>query len=188
LILRQPNCAFAVMTAVVAYAVMSLLMTSAPLAMYACGFEFQHSATVIQLHIFGMFAPSFFTGHLIQRLGVMRVIMAGILLNIICVATHLAGISFVHFGIGLLVLGVGWNFMFIGATTLLTDTHRPSERGKVQGFNDLAIFATVALAAFSSGNLLHFFGWDVINYGVLPVLVLVLIVSLRAAYRATARA
>lgn len=187
-ILRQPECAFAMMTAVVAYAVMSLLMTSAPLAMQACGFEFEHSATAIQLHIFGMFAPSFFTGHLIGRFGTVRVIMAGILVNIVCVAIHLAGIGFGNFGIGMLLLGIGWNFMFIGATTLLTETHHPSERGKVQGFNDFMVFATVALAAFSSGNLLHFFGWDVLNYGVLPVLVLVLIASVGMRLRARVEA
>ena len=91
-------------------------------------------------------------------------------LNIVCVGVDLAGIAFLNFGIGLFLLGVGWNFMFIGATTLLTETHEPSERAKVQGFNDFLIFATIATAALSSGNLLHYFGWEVVNYGVLPFL------------------
>lgn len=187
-ILRQPACAFAIVAAIVAYAVMSLLMTSAPLAMQACGFEFAQSATAIQLHIFGMFAPSFFTGQLISRFGVMRVITAGIVVNMVCAAIHLAGIEFAHFSVGMLLLGIGWNFMFIGATTLLTETHRPAERGKVQGFNDFVVFATVAVAAFSSGNLLHFFGWDVLNYGVLPVLAIILAFSLAVRPQARAEA
>ena len=176
-ILLQPRCAFAVMTAVVAYGVMSLLMTATPLAMVECGFGFNDSATVIQLHILGMFAPSFITGWLIQRFGTLNVIMAGIALNIVCVAINLAGIEFVNFSTALLLLGVGWNFMFIGATNLLTQTHEPSERGKVQGFNDFAIFATVALSAFSSGNLLYWFDWETVNFGVVPFLALVLLAA-----------
>jgi len=169
-ILKQPKCMVAVSSAFIAYGVMSLLMTSTPLAMQACGFTFDASATVIQLHILGMFLPSFFTGSLVKKFGSIRVILAGVLINIVCVGVDLAGIHFLNFGIGLFLLGVGWNFMFIGATTLLTETHEPSERAKVQGFNDFLIFATIATAALSSGNLLHYFGWDVVNYGVLPFL------------------
>ncbi len=174
-ILKQPKCLMAVSSAFIAYGVMSLLMTSTPLAMQACGFDFNSSATVIQAHILGMFLPSFFTGHLVKRFGAVQIILTGILINIICVAVDLHGIHFLNFASGLFLLGVGWNFMFIGATTLLTETHEPSERAKVQGFNDFLIFGTIALAAFGSGNLLHNFGWEIVNYGVLPFLVALLV-------------
>ena len=130
-ILAQPKCMLAVSAAFIAYGVMALLMTSTPLAMQACGFLFDDSATVIQAHIIGMFAPSFFTGNLIKRFGTVRIIFVGILINIVCVGVDLQGIAFMNFGIGLFLLGVGWNFMFIGATTLLTETHDASERSKV---------------------------------------------------------
>ncbi|MGY9057872.1 MAG: MFS transporter [Alphaproteobacteria bacterium] len=174
-ILAQPKCMLAVAAAFISYGVMGLLMTSTPLAMHGHGFEFDHSATVIQLHIIGMFAPSFITGNLIKRFGSVRIIFVGILINIICVGIDLNGTTFYNFGAGLFLLGVGWNFMFIGATTLLTETHEPSERAKVQGFNDFLVFGTITVAAVSSGNLLHYFGWDVVNYGVLPFLAAILV-------------
>ena len=173
-ILAQPKCMLAVSAAFIAYGVMALLMTSTPLAMQACGFLFDDSATVIQAHIIGMFAPSFFTGNLIKRFGTVRIIFVGILINIVCVGVDLQGITFMNFGIGLFLLGVGWNFMFIGATTLLTETHDASDRSKVQGFNDFLTFGTITLAAIGSGNLLHEFGWEIVNYGVLPFLVAIL--------------
>lgn len=185
-ILKQPKCMMAVCSAFIAYGVMSLLMTSTPLAMQACGFDFNASATVIQAHILGMFLPSFFTGNLVKRFGAVQVILLGIVINIICVAVDLQGIHFMNFAIGLFLLGIGWNFMFIGATSLLTETHEPSERAKVQGFNDFLIFATIAASALSSGNLLHYFGWEVVNYGVLPLLLGVLVFVLWQA-RAEAR-
>ena len=169
-ILKQPKCAVAVISAFVAYGIMALLMTSTPLAMAACGFVFDDSKWVIQAHIFGMFAPSFFTGDIVKRIGSLNVILIGALLNIVAVASHLRGIEFENFAIGLFILGVGWNFMFIGATTLLTETYRPEERAKVQGFNDFLIFGTVALAALSSGQLLAAFDWSVVNYGVVPLI------------------
>ena len=153
-ILLQPKCAVAVVTGFVAYGVMALLMASRPLAMANCGFEFVDSKWVIQAHIIGMFAPSFVTGDIIKKLGVLNVILMGAALNISAVIAHLLGAGFENFVIGLLVIGVGWNFMFIGATTLLTETYQPEERAKVQGFNDFLIFATVAIAALSSGQLL----------------------------------
>ena len=177
-ILAQPKCFVAVVTAFVAYGVMGLLMTSTPLAMAGHGFPFDDAATVISLHIVGMFAPSFFTGNLIAKFGALQIVLVGILINIICVGVDLSGIHFMNFSTGLFLLGVGWNFMFIGATTLLTEVHTTSERAKVQGFNDFLIFGTITVAAVSSGNLLHFFGWDVVNYGVLPLLCLVLILVL----------
>ncbi len=174
-ILAQPKCMVAVITAFVAYGVMSLLMTSTPLAMAGCGFAFSDSSLVISAHIIGMFAPSFFTGNLISRFGTLRIMLVGVLINVICVAVDLAGLHFLNFAVGLFLLGVGWNFMFIGATTLLTETHEPSERAKIQGFNDFLIFGTITVAAVSSGNLLHYFGWTMVNYGVLPFLCLVLL-------------
>lgn len=174
-ILAQPKCMVAVITAFVAYGVMSLLMTSTPLAMAGCGFAFADSSLVISAHIIGMFAPSFFTGNLIARFGALKIMLVGVLINVICVSVDLAGLHFLNFALGLFLLGVGWNFMFIGATTLLTETHEPSERAKIQGFNDFLIFGTITVAAVSSGNLLHYFGWTIVNYGVLPFLCLVLL-------------
>ncbi len=177
-ILAQPKCFVAIITAFVSYGVMSLLMTSTPLAMIACGFEFSDSAMVISAHVIGMFAPSFFTGNLIIRHGPLKIILIGVIINVICVGVDLAGVHIANFAIGLFLLGVGWNFMFIGATTLLTEVHSPSERAKIQGFNDFLIFGTITMAALSSGNLLHFFGWQIVNYGVLPFLVAVLLLVL----------
>ena len=171
-ILRQPRCAVAVIAAFVAYGVMALLMASTPLAMANCGFDFVDSKWVIQAHIIGMFAPSFFTGDIIRKFGVLNVILIGAVLNIVAVIAHLSGAEFENFIIGLLVIGVGWNFMFIGATTLLTETYRPEERAKVQGFNDFLIFATVAISALSSGQLLNAFDWQTVNYGVSPLICL----------------
>lgn len=169
-ILAQPKCAVAVIAAFVSYGVMALLMTSTPLAMAACGFEFVDSKWVIQAHIIGMFAPSFFTGNLINRFGALNIILIGAVLNVGAVGAHLGGIDFSNFVVGLLTVGVGWNFMFIGATSLLTETYRPEERAKVQGFNDFLIFGTVAIAALSSGHLLAAFDWDTVNYGVAPLI------------------
>ena len=154
---------------------MALLMTSTPLAMLNCGFEFSDSKWVIQAHIIGMFAPSFFTGDIIKKFGALNVILCGAVLMMAAVTAHLSGIEFTNFTAGLLLVGVGWNFMFIGATTLLTDTYRPEERAKVQGFNDFLIFATVATAALSSGHLLNAFDWDVVNYGVAPLLAIAVV-------------
>jgi len=172
-ILRQPHCIVALLSGVFGYATMSLVMTSTPLAMFGCGFGFTDSATVIQLHIFAMFVPSFFTGNLIRRYGALNIIGIGVAVNLACVAFNLAGIAFFNFAIALALLGVGWNFMFIGATTLLTTVHMPAERAKVQGLNDFIMFATTASAAFSSGGILNLLGWEVVNLAVVPLLGLV---------------
>ncbi len=187
-ILAQPKCAVAVVSAFVSYSVMALLMTSTPLAMAGCGFAFVDTKWVIQGHIIGMFAPSFFTGDIIKRLGALNVILIGAALYIAAVIGNLGGVSFENFFFGLLTIGVGWNFMFIGATTLLTETHRPEERAKVQGFNDFLIFATVALAALSSGQLLAAFDWATVNMGVAPLLGLavVCVLALKAKQSRTA--
>lgn len=172
-IARQPTFILAVAAAITAYVVMNLLMTATPLAMVACGFGFEQSAFVIQGHVLGMFAPSFFTGHLISRFGTMRVIGAGAGLLMGCIALHLSGIELVHFTLGLIALGVGWNFMFIGATALLTHAYRPAEKAKVQGLNDLLLFFCVALSATSSGALHEWIGWQAMN-----LIALVMILSL----------
>src|SRR5690606_30307751 len=133
LIARQPEFLVAVLSAVVAYGVMNLLMTATPLAMSACALPFGDAAFVIQWHVIGMFAPSFFTGTLIKRFGVLNIMLLGVVLSLGCVAAALSGVELAHFWLALVLIGVGWNFMFIGATTLLTECHSPSERGKVQG-------------------------------------------------------
>jgi len=174
-IARQPRFVVAALSALVGYGTMNLIMTATPLAMHHSGFVFADTAFVIQGHVLAMFAPSFFTGALIDRFGVVRIIATGTLLLCACVIVNVSGVTLPVFITGLVLLGVGWNFMFIGATTLLTDSYYPAEKAKSQGFNDLLLFGTVAATAFSSGVLHHALGWDVLNYGVLPPLVLVLV-------------
>ncbi|BBK37138.1 MFS transporter [Allostella sp. ATCC 35155] len=173
-IARQPTFVVAVLGGMVGYAVMSLVMTSTPIAMAACNLPFEDSALVIQWHALGMYVPAFFTGHLIHRFGVINVMLAGIALNVACVAINLSGIDLFHFWTGLLLLGVGWNFVFVGATTLLTRTHTQAERAKVQSLNDFLVFGLVTVASFSSGALLQNIGWAAVNIGVAPLLVAVL--------------
>ena len=167
-IVKQPAFVSAAFCSVVAYALMNLVMTSAPLAMRICGFQPVDSNFVIQWHIVGMYLPSFFTGWLIARLGVARIVVAGLALLAGAAATGLAGIGLAHFSIGLIVLGVGWNFAFIGASAMVLETHRPSERNKVQAFNDFLVFGTMALGSFSSGQLLAVYGWASVNWVVFP--------------------
>lgn len=169
-IVRQPAFVVAVLCGMIGYGVMNLLMTATPLAMIACRHPFSDAAFVIQWHLVGMFAPSFFTGHLIQRFGVAQVIGAGVALNLVCVAVALSGIDVAHFWIALTLLGIGWNFMYVGATTLLTETHQPSERAKAQGVNDMAIFVTMVASSLSSGALFTYQGWQTMNYLAIPFL------------------
>ncbi len=171
-IARQPVFAVALLGAMVSYGVMNLLMTATPLAMNGGGFTFGDTAWVIQWHVLGMFAPSFFTGHLIRRFGVANVMLAGGVLLLACVVVNLSGISATHFWAALVLLGVGWNFLFIGATTLLTESYEPAEKAKVQGLNDLLVFAIVAATASTSGALHHGIGWTAMNVGVVPFVVL----------------
>ena len=171
-IVRQRIFVVAVLGAMIAYGVMNLLMTSTPLAMNHYGHSFGDTAFVIQWHVFGMFAPSFFTGHLINRLGVLRIMLVGVLVLGACVGTNVVGTTVLHFWGALLLLGLGWNFLFVGATTLLTETYTVEEKAKVQGVNDLLVFATVTLSAVSAGALHHILGWKTVNVGVVPLLVL----------------
>jgi MFS family permease len=169
-IARQPAFVVAVMSAVIGYGVMNLLMTATPLAMSACQLPFSDAAFVIQWHVIAMFAPSFFTGALIGRYGVINIMLTGVALTLSCVAFALSGLEVMHFWLALVLLGVGWNFMFIGGTTLLTECHTPAERGKVQGANDLAIFITMTASSLSSGVLFTLQGWALMNKLAVPFL------------------
>ncbi len=174
-IAANPLFVVAVLGAMFGYGIMTFLMTATPLAMRGLAYPFSTAAFVIQWHVFGMFAPSFFTGRLIEAFGVLRIMRAGALLMGACVAINLSGTAPWQFWLALLLLGVGWNFLFIGATTLLTETYRPAERAKAQAGNDFLVFTTVAAASLSAGSLHYHFGWTAVNLGVLPVLALVLI-------------
>lgn len=179
-IAANPLFLVAVLGAMFGYGTMTLLMTATPLAMQGHAHPFATTAFVIQWHVFGMFAPSFFTGALIERVGVLRVMRAGALLMVACVAVNLSGTAAWQFWLALLLLGLGWNFLFIGATTLLTETYRPEERARTQAANDFLVFTTVSAAALSAGSLHYHFGWTAVNLGVLPGLALVLIATLLA--------
>ncbi len=167
-IMAQPVFVVAVLAAAIAYGVMNLLMTATPLAMGLCGHPYSAAATVIGWHVIGMFGPSFFTGSLIKRFGVLQVMAAGALLLYVVVAIALSGIGVAHFWFALVLLGVGWNFLYIGGTTLITEACTPPERAKTQGVNDLIIFIVMATSSFSSGLLLEKSGWQLLNYLALP--------------------
>ncbi|NJN39883.1 MAG: MFS transporter, partial [Gammaproteobacteria bacterium] len=169
-IVRRPELLIAVGGAAVSYAAMVLVMTATPLAMVACAFPIRDVATVIQWHVLGMFVPSFFTGKLIRRFGTLRILLAGLALlggHVVVAAT---GVEFLDFLSALMLLGVGWNFSYIAATTLLTEVARPEERAKVQALNEFTVFALVAAASLSSGWLFHRFDWRALNLSVLPLL------------------
>lgn len=168
-IARKPRFIVAVVCGVAAYSMMNLVMTSAPLAMVMCNHSVTDATLGLQWHVLGMYAPSFFTGALIARFGLERVTGLGFALIIVAAGIGIAGISLWHFWIGLALLGVGWNFAFIGATTMVTHCHRPNERNKVQAFNDFLVFGSMAIGSFSSGQLLASFGWATVNEVVFPV-------------------
>jgi MFS family permease len=167
-ILRQPRFVTAVVAGLVSYGLMSFLMTAAPLAMVDCGLPVGMAALGIQWHILAMFAPSFVTGTLIARFGKRRITAFGLVLIAAAAAVGLSGISLGHFWLSLVLLGIGWNFGFIGATSLVTECHRPEEAPKVQAANDFLVFGSVALASFSSGKLLDAGGWETLAWLALP--------------------
>ena len=169
-IFSQPTVIVAVLCAMVSYALMSLVMTSTPLAMAHHGMSTVQAASVVRYHVLAMFAPSFVTGSLIARFGHGRIIAAGLLLLAGCGVIATAGVELMHFYGALIALGVGWNFGFIGATSLLATAHTGVERAKVQGLNDFLVFGLVAFASFSSGALLNSFGWDAVQYAMIPAL------------------
>ena len=170
-IARQPAFLIAVMSGMVGYGIMNLLMTATPLAMRSCAHPFSDAVFVIQWHVIAMFAPSFVTGSLIKRFGVHNILFTGVLLSLACVAIALSGVEVMHFWVALVLIGVGWNFMYLGGTTLLTETHTSAEKAKVQGANDMAIFITMAISSASSGWLFSAKGWELMNYGAIPFLV-----------------
>ena len=168
-IAAQPAFIVAASVAALGYAVMSLLMTATPLAMGFCGHPYSSAANVIAAHVVAMFAPSFFTGSLIKRFGVLTVMGTGVAILFACIAIGLSGQLIPHFWWALVLLGLGWNFTYIGGTTLLTETYRPSEKAKAQGANEMAISTVQALSAFSSGVLVNAHGWNTLNYVALPM-------------------
>jgi MFS family permease len=162
----------AVLGATVGYAVMNLLMTATPLAMQMCHLPYPDAAFVIEWHVIGMFAPSFVTGSLIQRFGVPQVMLSGAALMMACVAVALSGVDLMHFWSALVLLGVGWNFLYIGGTTLLTEAYEPAERAKTQGLNEVFVFGSMALSSALSGVLVTQRGWQTLNHASLPFLIL----------------
>lgn len=163
-----PQFVVAVACGIVSYGMMNMVMTSAPLAMIDCGHSVTDSALGIQWHVIAMYGPSFFTGHLISRFGVERIVATGLGLLVLAAVVGITGITVAHFWTDLVLLGLGWNFAFIGATTMVTRCHRPHERNKVQAFNDFLIFGTMAVSSFSSGQLLARFGWATVNEVIFP--------------------
>jgi MFS family permease len=167
-IMRQPKFIASVISALVAYGLMSFVMTAAPMAMVACGHSVGDAALGIQWHVLAMYGPSFFTGKLIERFGKETVTVTGLGLTALAAIVGLSGLSVAHFWIALVLLGLGWNLGFIGATALVTDCYRPEERVKVQAANDFLVFGSVAIASFSSGGLVSHGGWAMVNWMVFP--------------------
>ena len=181
-IVRQPRFIAAALCGIIAYPMMNLVMTSAPLAMKICGLSVSDSNFGIQWHIVAMYGPSFFTGTLIARFGAPRIVAVGLLLEAGAAAVGLSGITAMHFWATLIILGIGWNFSFIGASALVLETHRPQERNKVQAFNDFLVFGMMAVGSFSSGQLLANYGWSAVNLVVFPPVLLGLAVLTLASW------
>lgn len=177
-LLSSPRIAVAVICATVSYALMNLVMTSTPLAVVGCGFDTGDAADIVTAHVLAMFAPSFVTGHIIARIGVEKVVGIGLFILAASGAVALTGVELANFYVALVLLGIGWNFGFIGATAMLTAAHAPEERGRMQGLNDLIVFGGVTLASFSSGGLMNCSGgtveagWQAVNLALVPFLVL----------------
>ena len=176
-IVRQPVFIVALISSMLGYGVMTLVMSATPLAMLACGFKFNDSATVIQGHVIAMFLPAFFTGHLIQKFGVLPIIITGAVIQIGCALVNLAGVDFYNFFIANIFVGLGWNFTYVGGTTLLTSTYTPSERAKVQASHDFLVYSTTALAAGLSGVLQAKAGWVLVNVASLPMMGIVILAA-----------
>jgi MFS family permease len=178
-IVTQPAYMVAAAGAIIAFGVMSFVMAASPLAIVMCGLDRTEAPVTIFVHVMGMFVPAFFTGHLIARHGVFNMMMAGIALLVAGVIVALMGVTEWHFRIALCLNGVGWNFLFVGATTLLTTTYRPAERGKAQAFNDFMVFGTTTVASLMASVVLELEGWAVLNYLALAlVLVAFLVIGL----------
>ncbi|MET3909399.1 MFS family permease [Bradyrhizobium sp. S3.3.6] len=187
-IVTQPRFIAAALCGVISYPMMNLVMTSAPLAMKMCGLSLSDSNFGIQWHIVAMYGPSFFTGALIARFGAPRIVAAGLLLEAGAAGIGLSGVTAMHFWATLIVLGIGWNFSFIGASALVLETHRPQERNKVQAFNDFLVFGMMAIGSFASGQLLANYGWSAVNMVVFPPAVLGLVALSLASWARRRRA
>jgi MFS family permease len=177
-LLRTPRIAVAVICAMVSYALMNLVMTSTPLAVVGCGFRVSDASNIVTGHVLAMFIPSFFTGHLIVRFGVEKIMGLGIAILAVAGIVAMQGVALGNFYVALILLGFGWNFGFIGATTLLASAHEPHERGRMQGLNDLLVFGGVTLASLASGGLMNCSGgtavegWTAVNMAMVPFLTL----------------
>ena len=176
-IARQPAFVVAVLAAACGYGVMNLLMTATPLAMDICGLPFADTAFILQWHVIAMFAPSFFTGGLIKRFGVLNILIVGAALMFVCIGIAVSGQTLMHFWWALVLLGLGWNFLFIGGTTLLTETYRAEEKAKVQGTNDFIVLGVQGLTSLSSGVLISNEGWTSLNTWALPVVAMTALAS-----------
>lgn len=174
-IVSQSKFIVAILSGMMGYAVMSLVMTATPLAMKHHSHVFADTSFVIQWHVLGMFAPSFFTGSLINRFGLNNIMLAGAFLGVICVMINLLGQTVMHFWVALFCLGVSWNFLYIGATDMLTETYREEEKARAQAINDFMVFSTVALASLTAGYLQNHFGWRGVNLGVIPLLGIIIV-------------
>jgi len=177
-LLKEPVIIVAIICATVAYSLMNLMMTATPLAVVGCGFQTANAADIVSAHVLAMFAPSFFTGHLIARFGVEKIIAAGLVILAAAGAVAMSGVELEHFFVALILLGIGWNFGFIGGTTLLARSHSASERGRIQGVNDAVVFGGVTVASLASGQLMNCSGsdvqtgWQMVNIAMIPFLVL----------------
>lgn len=174
-IAAQPKFIVATLGGAVGYGVMYFLMTSAPIAMDFCGYPYGDAAFVISWHVIAMFAPSFLAGTIIKHFGVLSLMLAGAVVNVASISIALSGVQVAHFWWSLVLLGVGWNFLYIGGTTLLTETYRPEEKAKAQGANDFLIFATMAISSFSSGLIVTGAGWAAVNLSALPMVAVVIV-------------
>jgi MFS family permease len=183
MIARQPKFIGAVVVGVISYLIMNFIMTSAPLAMRLCGLSQEDANTGLQWHVFAMYAPSFFTGHIIARFGAPRVVTVGLLLSALSAVAGLTGITVTHFWTTLALLGLGWNFAFVGASTMVLESHRPEERTRVQSLNDFLVFGLMVVGSFSSGGLLNHYGWEVVCWLALPPLVVAAITLWITGYR-----
>lgn len=177
-LLRSPTILVAIICGMVSYSLMNLVMTSTPLAVVGCGLTNDNANDIVSAHVLAMFIPSFFTGHLIVRFGVNRIIVAGLMILALAGVVALSGVTLTNFFIALILLGLGWNFGFVGATTLLSSAHAPNERGQTQGLNDMMVFGCVTLASLASGGLMNCSGgtavdgWNAVNVAMIPFLLL----------------
>lgn len=178
-IIKNKDTILAILASSTAFAVMGMSMTVTPIAMHSVGHSSDSSATVIQWHVLGMFLPSFFTGMLIQKFGVYRIIISGLAILSLYIVIALMGTGFVHFVSALFIVGLGWNFLFIGGSSLLTKVYRPEEKEKTQAFHDFTVFAVISIASFFAGSLFNYWGWNGVNIVLIPMLIITLIAVIR---------